>query len=214
MQPRHLVACASAFCLLLAGCSSDSKDGTDGTAKALKNQTPEQFVVNFETTKGDFKVAVERKWAPSGADRFYQLTRANYFDGCRFYRVMKGYVAQFGINGDPDVNEKWRRNTILDDPSKQSNARGTLTFARAGINSRTTDIVINLSDNQRLDGTGFVPFGKVIKGMDVVDALYSGYGDVPPNGDGPDPVKIEVRGNDYLLSSFSKLDFIKKATIQ
>lgn len=199
-----------AVLVLLSAC--DPKPTTNNAAKLV---VPDLFVVDFETTKGDFQVAVYKEWAPAGAERFYELNREGFYNGVRFHRVIKGFMAQFGINGNPDVSDKWRKKPILDDPpNKNTNAKGTISFAKAGVNSRTTEVFINMSDNERLDGTGFVPFGKVIRGMEVVESLYSGYGELQPNGNGPDPAKIMVRGNDYLESSYPKLDFIKKATLK
>ena len=175
---------------------------------------PEVVKVKFETTQGDFIVEVHRDWAPLGADRFLGLVKVHYFDGCRFFRVIKGFMAQFGLNGDPKVNAAWQGNIIKDDKVKESNKKGYITFAMAGPNTRTTQLFINLVDNDRLDSSGFAPFGKVAEGgMEVVEKLYSGYGEGAPGGRGPAQDQIRTKGNAYLEANFPRLDSIKKATI-
>jgi len=196
--------------VLLAGCSPAAKQET----KKAEEPAPPVYQVKFETTKGDFVVEVHRDWAPLGADRFHELTKAKFFDGARFFRVLKGFVVQFGLNGDPDVNAKWHNLNFVDDPVKESNTRGTITYATSGPGTRTTQVFINLADNSRmLDGQGFAPFGKVVEGMDVVDQLYGGYRDGPPRDSGPDQAKVEAQGNQYLDAHYPKLDSIKTATI-
>lgn len=180
----------------------------------LAQSCPAQFKVKFETSKGDFVIEVHRDWAPHGADRLYYLAKYGYYDGVRFFRVIDGFMAQFGYHGDPKVIQTWRNLTIPDDPVKQSNLRGYVTFAKTQLpNSRTTQLFINYGDNSRLDAMGFAPVGKVIEGMEVVDQLYSGYGEGAPNGPGPSQQLIQQGGNDYLNKNFPKLDYIKKATI-
>lgn len=174
---------------------------------------PEKFNVKFETTRGNFTAEVNRNWAPNGVDRFYQLVQSGYFTDVAFFRVLSGFVAQFGIHGDPDVSAKWRANAIADDPVKASNKKGTITFATAGPNTRTTQLFINLEDNGRLDGMGFAPFAKVVDGMAVVESLYSGYGEGAPRGDGPDQGKLQSKGNDYLAEHFPELDYVKSARV-
>jgi len=175
---------------------------------------PEVVKVKFETTQGDFIVEVHRDWAPLGADRFLELVKAHYYDGCKFFRVIKGFMAQFGINGDPKVTAVWQRNSIKDDAVKESNRKGYLTYAMAGPNTRTTQLFINLVDNGRLDSSGFAPFGKVADGgMEVVEKLFSGYGEGAPQGQGPSQAQITAKGNPYLEANFPRLDSIKKATI-
>jgi len=182
--------------------------------KASKAKAPEKFLVRFETSKGVFIVEVVRKWSPNGADRFHELVKKKFFDDCRFFRVLDGFMAQFGINGDPAVQEKWVKNNIKDDPVVESNKRGFLSFAKSGQpNSRTTQLFINYKNNSRLDQLGFSPFGRVVDGMKVVDSLYNGYGEGTPNGRGPAQDRIQEEGNKYLKASFPKLDFIKKARI-
>jgi peptidyl-prolyl cis-trans isomerase A (cyclophilin A) len=180
---------------------------------ALTEQAPNNYKVRFDTTKGTFVVEVRRDAAPNGADRFYNLVKHGYYDDARFFRVVSGFVVQFGINGDPAVNSRWMAATIKDDPAKTSNQRGFLTFATAGPDSRTTQVFINLADNGRLDRLGFSPFGRVISGMEVVDKFYAEYGDGPPRGNGPDQSRIQREGNAYLKKEFPKLDYVRKATI-
>jgi peptidyl-prolyl cis-trans isomerase A (cyclophilin A) len=174
---------------------------------------PESFRVKFETTKGNFTVEVNRAWAPIGADRFYRLVTEGYFKDVRFFRVLPGFMAQFGMSGNPALNAKMDTLRIPDDPVTQSNRRGTLTFATAGPNTRTNQFFINYGDNASLDTQGFSPFGRVVDGMKVVDAMYSGYGEGAPNGAGPSQDLIATKGNEYLQRGFPKLDYIKSATL-
>lgn len=171
------------------------------------------FHVKFETSQGDFVVEVHPDWAPNGAARFKELVEAKHFDDCRFFRVIEGFMVQFGIHGDPAVAAQWKNKTIKDDKVTQSNTRGMMTFATAGPNTRTSQMFINFGDNKFLDSQGFSPFAKVIGGMDVVDKLYNGYGEGAPSGRGPSQGRIQSEGNTYLKASFPKLDFIKTATI-
>jgi peptidyl-prolyl cis-trans isomerase A (cyclophilin A) len=178
-----------------------------------KKRAPEVFKVKVSTSRGDFVVQVTREWAPLGADRFYNLVDAGFYDECRFFRVVAGFMAQFGINGDPAVSEKWRAAKLEDDPVKEKNTRGRITFATSGKDSRTTQLFINFGDNRRLDGMGFAPFGEVIEGMEIVDKLHSGYGEGAPRGKGPSQQQIQTEGNGYLKDGFPQLDFIKSAKI-
>ena len=180
---------------------------------ALTAQAPPDYKVKFDTSKGPFVVEVHRDWAPLGADRFYNLVKNGFFNNARFFRVISGFMVQFGINADPKVSAVWRDANINDDPVKQSNTRGMITFATRGPNTRTTQMFINYADNNRLDGMGFAPFGQVVSGMNVVDALYSGYGEGAPRGAGPEQGRIQSEGNAYLTKEFPKLDYIKSATI-
>jgi peptidyl-prolyl cis-trans isomerase A (cyclophilin A) len=181
---------------------------------SLATQTaPDVFRAVFATSKGAFTVEVHREWAPVGADRFYNLVAIGYFDGARFFRVMKGFMAQFGINADPAVNARWHEAHIKDDPVKQSNVRGAVTFATSGPDERSTQVFISFDDNSGLDAKGFAPFGRVVDGMSVVDALYDAYGDGPPTGQGPDQGRIQDEGNSYLTSVFPELDWIKTARL-
>ena len=175
---------------------------------AQMNETaPEQFQVKFDTTKGEFIVDVTRAWSPNGADRFYNLVKNGYYDNCRFFRVVDNFIVQFGINGDPGISKMWRAANIPDDGASQSNTRGSVTFATAGKNTRTTQLFINFGNNAFLDSQGFTPFGKVAQGMDIVDSIENKYGEQPNQG------LIQSQGNAYLEKSFPDLDFIKSATI-
>ncbi len=177
-------------------------------------QAPDSFRARFSTTKGAFVIVVHRAWAPHGADRFYNLVRSGFYDGVRFFRVIPGFMAQFGIHGDTGVTAAWRVRTIPDDPVRGSNARGIVTYATAGPGTRTTQVFINYRDNNRLDGSGFAPFGQVVEGMQVVDALYGGYGEGAPNGRGPDQFRLNIEGEKYLARQFPKLDKINKARVE
>ncbi len=180
---------------------------------ALTEQAPATYKAKFDTPKGSFVIQVTRAWAPTGADRFYNLVKNGYFDDGRFFRVVSGFMVQFGLNADPALNAKWRVARIPDDNVSQSNTRGMVTFATSGPNARTTQVFINFGDNSRLDGMGFAPFGRIVSGMDVVDKLYAGYGEGAPNGRGPDQNRIQTEGNAYLTKSFPQLDHVTKATI-
>jgi peptidyl-prolyl cis-trans isomerase A (cyclophilin A) len=180
---------------------------------SLKLQAPAVFNAKFTTTKGDFVVEVTRAWSPRGADRFYNLVKYHYFDGAAFFRVLEGFVVQFGINAKPEISRVWENAKIVDDPVTQSNTRGTLTFATAGPNTRTTQIFINLGNNANLNTMGFSPFGKIVSGMEVVDQLYSQYGEGAPDGHGPDQNRIQREGKAYLDKDFPLLDVIKTAVI-
>jgi peptidyl-prolyl cis-trans isomerase A (cyclophilin A) len=184
-----------------------------GNPAALKEQAPAVYRVDFDTTKGPFVVEVHRDWAPIGADRFYNLVKNGFYDNTRFFRVIEGFMVQFGVNGDPKVASVWKGARLKDDPVKVSNKRTFITFATAGPNTRTTQVFISYGDNSNLDGQGFAPFGQVVSGMKVVDSLYSGYGEGAPGGRGPDQSKVQAEGNAYLTSAFPNLDYIKKATI-
>ena len=185
-----------------------------GNPAALGEKAPATYKARFDTSKGAFVIQVTRAWAPQGADRFYNLVKNGYFDETRFFRVISGFMVQFGINGDPALNTKWRVARIPDDKVAQSNKRGTITFATSGPNARTTQVFINFADNSNLDGMGFAPFGQVISGMNVVDQLYAGYGEGAPRGRGPDQMRLQAEGNTYLAASFPRLDYVKKATIE
>ena len=179
----------------------------------LTEQAPATFNANFDTSKGLFVITVHRDWAPNGADRFYNLVKNGFYDDVRFFRVIDGFMAQFGIHGTPAVASAWQNASIKDDPGKQSNKRGFVTFATRGPNTRTTQLFINFGDNAGLDKQGFSPFGEVTKGMDVVDKIYNGYGEGAPRGKGPDQGRVQAEGNAYLAKDFPKLDYIKTATI-
>jgi peptidyl-prolyl cis-trans isomerase A (cyclophilin A) len=177
----------------------------------LTAKAPPTYQVKFTTTKGDFVISVTRAWSPLGADRFYNLVRHHFYDNTSFFRVLKGFVVQWGISAYPPVTAAWEHAPIKDDPVVQSNLRGYVTYAKTtDPNTRTTEIFINLNDNQRLDTMGgFAPFGQVTEGMDIVDSLYSGYGEGAPSGPGPAQDSIEKLGKPYLDKDFDKLDSIK-----
>lgn len=177
------------------------------SVNAADKKAPEKFQVKLETTKGEIVFECVRAWSPIGVDHFYTAVIEGFFTDCRFFRVVPGFIVQFGINGDPKVQSKWRENVIKDDPVTQSNRAGTLTYATAGPNTRTTQLFINFGDNTFLDRQGFSPFAKVVKGMDVIAKLNAEYGEKPNQG------YIQQLGNRYLNESFPKLDYIKKATI-
>lgn len=179
---------------------------TTGAASAA-DQAPDKFRVKFETSAGDFVLEVVRKWAPKGADRFYELVQKDFYKDTRFFRVVPNFVVQWGINGDPEVQAKWREAKIADDPVVASNLRGYITFATAGPGTRTTQLFINLVDNQRLDEMGFAPFGRVVEGMDVVDKINAEYGGAANQG------AIQAQGNAYLKENFPNMDYIKSVKV-
>jgi peptidyl-prolyl cis-trans isomerase A (cyclophilin A) len=191
-----------------------AQTGNVGNPAALNEKAPPVYKVRFDTSKGAFVIEVHRDWAPNGADRFYNLVKNGFYDDTRFFRVVSGFMVQFGINGDPSIAGQWRAATIKDDPVKQSNRRGYITFATSGPDSRTSQVFINFADNSALDPQGFSPFGQVTSGMTVVDALFNGYGEGAPSGRGPEQGRIQREGNAYLKREFPKLDYVKKATIE
>ena len=180
----------------------------------LREQAPATYKARFDTTKGVFVIEVTRAWAPKGADRFYNLVKYGFYDNVRFFRVISGFMVQFGINGDPTIMARWRGAQIGDDQVTQSNKRGMITFAMAGPNTRTSQVFINFNDNSQLDQSGFAPFGRVLSGMNVVDAINAEYGEGAPRGRGPDQSRLQNEGNAYLAKDFPRLDYIKKATIE
>ena len=214
MTPRAIVLFCAALLLGAAGAAGATRAASLSDPASLNEKAPAVYKAKFDTTKGPFVVEVYRGWAPNGADRFYNLVKNGFYDNARFFRVLEGFMAQFGINGDPNIAAVWRDANIPDDPVKQSNVRGNLSFATAGPNTRTTQVFINFGDNAGLDGQGFSPFGKVVSGMKVVDSLYDGYGEGAPDGQGPNQGQIQMEGNAYLERDFPKLDYIKKATIE
>lgn len=175
---------------------------------ALKDVAPAEFRAMFDTSAGPFVILVHRAWAPKGADRFYNLVKYGFFDNIRFFRVLPNFMAQFGIHGDPAIQDPWRNANLTDDPVKQSNKRGMISFATAGPNTRTTQVFINFRDNTNLDSQGFAPFGEVVSGMEAVDKINAEYGERPDQG------AIQRQGNAYLTKNFPKLDYVKTATIQ
>ena len=205
---------ALAAILAAVSCSTTKKsEVAKASAAPASVEPPPAYRVIFQTTKGEFTVQVYRPWAPKGADRFFQLVHAKFYDGARFHRVMRKFVAQFGINPDPKVNGMWRMLKIPDDEPSHKNTRGTVAFAAGGANTRSTQVFINLTNNARLDAQGFAPFGEIVDGMENVDQLTAIYGDVAPLGAGPDSSKIEMQGNSYLDRDFPRLDGIKTARI-
>ena len=194
----------------LTSCSNTEKATSGGAMDPSnwKKESPASYKARFETTAGAFTVEVQREWAPIGADRFYNLVQSGYFNGARFFRVVPGFVVQFGLNPDPKVSGAWKNTNLQDDAVRRSNGRGFLTFATAGPNTRTTQLFINLGNNLSLDQQGFSPFGLVTEGMEVVDKINAEY------GESPQQPTIEAEGEAYLAQNFPKLDKITKATIQ
>jgi peptidyl-prolyl cis-trans isomerase A (cyclophilin A) len=212
----HSIVRAFASALLLAAVAAPAfcQSGNLSDPAALRERAPATYKARFVTSKGTFVLELHRDWAPNGADRFYNLVKNGFYDGVRFFRVISGFMVQFGISGDPRISAKWREARIADDPVRQSNTRGHITYAMAGPNTRTSQVFINFADNSALNRQGFSPFGRVASGMKVVDSLYSGYGEGAPRGKGPDQGRIQFEGNAYLAKSFPRLDFVKKATVE
>jgi len=209
---RLLIALISALAVAtLAGAASAQNLSNPA---ALREQAPPVYKAKFDTTKGTFVVEVHRDWAPNGADRFYNLVKNGFYDNVRFFRVISGFMVQFGIHGDPKISAPWREAQLKDDPVKQSNKRGYITYAMAGPNTRTSQVFINFGDNASLDSQGFSPFGRVVTGMEVVDKLNAEYGEGAPRGRGPDQSRMQMEGNAYLTKDFGRLDYVKKATIE
>lgn len=217
---RRLVVLASATLILAScmpwpfGCRQERPDPSVAV--------PDSFLVAFETSRGRFDVMARKDWAPIGVDRFYTLVKSRYYDDVRFFRVVKNFVAQFGLSGDPKLNDAWRVRCIADEPVKHTNSRGTIAYARGGPGTRSVQIFVNLRDNARLDtlaGFGFPPIAEVVSGMDVVDSLYSGYGEGAPRSgpqpgrEGPNQDSISRQGNTYLQRGWPKLDYVKTARV-
>jgi len=210
--------------MVLAACALGGQETSRSTARtssqtallhpeSLRDLAPEVFRVRFITTKGEFVTEVTRAWAPRGAGRFYNLVKYHFYDRSAFFRVLAGFVAQFGISPEPEISRAWEKATLTDDARRQSNVRGTLSFATAGPNTRTTQVFINVQDNTSLDEMGFAPFARIVSGMDVVGKLYSDYGDAPPDGHGPDQNLIQRLGKAYLEKDFPLLDTIRSTEI-
>ena len=211
MELKTLRAAAAVAVALLAGSAILAAPEKLTAPAKLTAKAPERFRARFDTTKGTFIIEVHREWSPNGADRFYNLVKNGYYDGVKFYRVVPGFVVQWGIYGDPSIATTWLKATIPDDPVKESNRRGFVTFAKSGSpNSRSVQLFINLVDNDRLDAMGFAPFGKVFEGMDVVDTLYGGYAEGLTKLQG----RIAEEGNVFLEKNYGELDAIKKASIE
>jgi peptidyl-prolyl cis-trans isomerase A (cyclophilin A) len=202
-------------CAALAGCGGSGKSANSGPPDVLLHpakltaKAPQLFTATFKTTKGTFQIEAHRTWAPKGADRFYNLVKSGFFDGVIFFRVVPRFVVQFGISPYPTVSTAWQNATITDDLPTVRNTGGAVTFAAAGPNTRTTQVFINLGTNSSLDQMGFAPFGAVVSGMDVVQKLYSGYGDKPT----PQQGEMETQGNAWLNKNYPKLDAIKTARV-
>jgi peptidyl-prolyl cis-trans isomerase A (cyclophilin A) len=211
---RRLIVFAAVAAVAVSVASAQAPAAAKPNLKnpaAFKEQAPAVFKANFETDIGSFVVEVHRDWSPNGADRFYNLVKSGYFDGVKFFRVIPGFMVQFGMHGDPAVNTAWSGARIADDPVKESNKRGTITFAKPNApNARSAQVFINFADNGGLDGQGFSPFGKVTTGMTVVDKINAKYGATPGNDQG----NIAASGNAYLDKTYPGLTFIKKATIE
>jgi peptidyl-prolyl cis-trans isomerase A (cyclophilin A) len=200
--------------------TSDTAGATAATAPSVAPSSgptaaaaPDSFRVAFQTNKGRFVVQAVRAWAPKGVDHFYALVNDKYYDRVKFFRVLPDFMAQFGINGDPKVDAVWKDKNITDDPAVQSNRRGFISYATGGPNTRSTQLFVNTRDNQRLDGMGFSPIARVVEGMNVVDSLYTGYGEGAPGGSGPEQERIHAQGNAYLNRYFPKLDSIISARV-
>jgi peptidyl-prolyl cis-trans isomerase A (cyclophilin A) len=209
LKALALMTIASMFFLAAAG-SAVAQSNTEKLMNParLNEKAPDKFQAKFDTSKGEFIIEVTRAWSPNGADRFYNLVKNGFYDNCRFFRVVPNFMVQFGISGDPKISAALSRAGIKDDPDKQSNKRGYVTFAKSSApNSRTTQIFINFKDNTFLDSQNFTPFGNVIKGMNVVDSINSEYGEKP------NQTNIQMQGNAYLEKDFPKLDYVKSATI-
>jgi peptidyl-prolyl cis-trans isomerase A (cyclophilin A) len=231
-DPRWLAAISLAICACTGPAGDEPAEGErpapkadDPAAAPVKNpallepfegtkQAPPEYRVRLKTTQGDVVVAIHRKWAPHGADRFYNLVERNFYDDVALFRAMKGFMVQFGLHGHPRVDSAWQTAPIPDDPVSHSNTRGTITFAMRGANTRTTQVFINYNDNPALDVQGFAPIGEVVEGMDVVEKFYTGYGEGAPKGSGPSQPRIEREGSAYLRKRFPKLDWVQTATVE
>ena len=228
MHPLHRPArsrpafVAALVLLGLAACGGDeaADAGSDADARPdfyypgrLTATAPDLFRARFETSAGTFVVEVHREWSPRGADRFYNLVRSGWYDGQRIYRVVPGFMSQWGLHGDPVATYQWRDQFIDDDPVVVSNTRGRVTFATCDVDCRISEIFVNTDDNAELDAQGFSPFGEVVEGMETVDAFYGEYGDGPPRGDGPYQARVRAEGNEYLDAEFPELTRIERAVI-
>lgn len=204
-----------ALVVLLTGSAFACSRGGGGTPPSpqVMRPAPDSFLVAMETSRGPITLAVHRDWAPLGVDRFYYLLQHRFFDDARFFRVVKGFVAQFGLPADPRLSESLNLSQLADDPVRHSNVRGTIAFAHAGPGTRSTQMFINLQNNARLDEccrAGFAPIGEVIEGVELIDLLNGEYDDES----GPDQDSIRVQGNEYLTRMFPRLDYIKQARIE
>ena len=211
---RVLKALALAAAVLLPATALAQKPSLKNPA-SLNEKAPATYKVRFDTSAGVFVVQVTRDWAPLGADRFYNLVKNGFYDEARFFRAISGFMVQFGIHADPAVSTVWRNARIGVDPVKESNKPMYITYAMGGTpDTRTTQVFINFGNNAQLDKMGFAPFGQVVQGQDVVNKIFTGYGEGAPRGKGPEQGRIQAEGNAYLNKEFPKLDYIKKATIE
>jgi peptidyl-prolyl cis-trans isomerase A (cyclophilin A) len=215
MRVTTLIGLPLLAAALVVGCGGGKSSSATAPPKALLDpsrltkKAPQIFDITFHTTKGDFVITVHRTWAANGADRLYNLAKAHFFDGVEFFRVVPNFVVQFGISPYPTVSKAWRSAMIPDDLVTLHNTRGNVSFASAGPNTRTTQLFVNLGDNRGLDNNGFAPVGSVTSGMDVVDTLYSGYGDEPT----PHQGEMQTQGDAWLEKNYPKLDKIKTASV-
>jgi peptidyl-prolyl cis-trans isomerase A (cyclophilin A) len=204
--------------VLLAGCSGSPppapvKKALPAGADLKKMPAPDVYRVLFDTTQGSFIVEVRKEWAPKGAERFWKLVTSGFFNNSRFFRVRPDFIAQFGLAADPQETAVWNASPIDDDPVKEKNRKGTISFAQAGARSRRTQVFVNLKDNMALDKDGFAPFGKILEGIDVFAKLYAGYGEWDPPGRGPNVARIQTQGNSYLDAQYPRLDKILRAKV-
>ena len=205
MSWKSVIVCAVAATALFPLTAASQPSLKD--PRSLSEVAPAIYTVRLDTSTGPVVIEVHREWAPLGADRFYNLVKSGFFNDVRFFRVIGGQLAQFGMHGDPAVQEAWRDAVIEDDPVRRGNTRGSVSFATRGPNSRTTQLFINLRDNGAYDRLGFAPFAEVVSGMDVVDRLYSEY------EERPEQPLIDEEGNAYLKREFPNLDYIQKAAL-
>lgn len=221
---RQAALAASTFVVLLSAACGGAPDAEEQTDPRLTDPllrgadryaetAPAEYQVRLETSAGEVVIQVHREWAPLGADRFYNLAKGGFYDDTRIYRVVPGFMAQFGLSGNPYVNQVWKSEYLVDDPVVETNARGRVAFAKGGRHTRTTEVFISYKDNAALDDENFAPFGEVIEGMEFVDAFYGEYGDGPPRGDGPYQAMAAARGNEYLDADFPELTRIVRATV-
>ena len=216
-----LFALAALIALTPAATTIRAEQAASAPRKSLLNpaglneKAPATYKAKFDTSAGEFTIQVTREWAPNGADRFYNLVKNGFFDEARFFRAVPNFMVQFGINGDPMVAKVWMNARIPPDPVKQGNKKGFITFAMGATpDTRTTQVFINFRNNSNLDGMGFASFGEVVSGIEVVDKIYTGYGEGAPRGGGPPQNRVQMEGNAYLIKSFPKMDYIKKAMIE
>jgi peptidyl-prolyl cis-trans isomerase A (cyclophilin A) len=202
-----------AAAVVLAGCGGEVPKQAEAPKKKAPAVMPEVWKARVETTQGPVLIEVTKAWAPKGAERFWKLIATGFFDDSRFFRVRPGFIVQFGMAGDPVVNSMMGSTVIDDDPFVEKNKRGTVAFAQLGKNTRSTQVYINLKDNAELDRAKFVPFGRVVEGMEAVEKLYGGYGEWSPPGRGPEAARIQRQGNKYLDTQFPRLDKLKKVTV-